>query len=318
MPENKEGFLDQAKYVVDTDQFVSGKDVTVDVPYRSTLKKLQASWTGTVQEGILGSAKIIEVQDVVDPKSQKKVGSTGPITGKLVNKTGHDLVHVYFAFRPGEIADPAQEGRPSEQVLYVPTWNKDGALDLDAEMQQAKTIMPGWVGTRVEPPAERVPPSGTPDVRGLLNPNTIGWPVFWYGRVGPGVAEVRFDDSDNGFVRSFPMMALFDVIGPDRADASRSRNERWDLLRRGGREMNVSQLLESGQLVILAQAVDSAIPVPLTVEGDKMDGEGTTLYEIALPLDRSALVAPPKPPATKPAASQPASRPAGRGEGVKE
>ena len=120
MPENKEGFLDQAKYVVDTDQFVSGKDVTVDVPYRSTLKKLQARWTGTVQEGILGSAKIIEVQDVVDPKSRKKVGSTGPIIGKLVNKTGHDLVHVYFAFRTGEIADPAQEGRPSEQVLYVP------------------------------------------------------------------------------------------------------------------------------------------------------------------------------------------------------
>jgi hypothetical protein len=172
--------------------------------------------------------------------------------------------------------------------------------------QRASLVSPGWLsGTRVEPPAERLPPSGTSNVRGFLLPSS--WPAFWYGRIGPGVTELRYDDSDNGFVRSFPVMALFDAIGPDRPDQSRSRNERWDVLRRGGRGLNMSQLLASGQLVILAQAVGAPVPVPLTVEGDKMDGDGTILYEIALPLDRTALAVPPKPPATtKPASSQPA------------
>src|SRR5207248_2331014 len=68
MAENKEGFLDQAKYVVNTDLFAGGQPVAVDVPYRSTLKKLQAEWTGTVPDGIFGSARLIQPLDVTDAK----------------------------------------------------------------------------------------------------------------------------------------------------------------------------------------------------------------------------------------------------------
>jgi hypothetical protein len=47
--------------------------------------------------------------------------------------------------------------------------------------------------------------------------------------------------------------------------------------------------LTNGGLVVLAESEDerSPLPMPLEVEGDKIDGWGTTYYQFVLPLDTS-------------------------------
>ena len=102
-----------------------------------------------------------------------------------------------------------------------------------------------------------------------------------------GADDLRHDDYDRDLVDSFPLMAFFDRVGPQ--PHQNDGQHRWEVLRRGGRDLNASQLVASGRLVILAEASESPLPLPLDVNGDRTPGEGLTLYEIALPLDRSAL-----------------------------
>ena len=78
----------------------------------------------------------------------------------------------------------------------------------------------------------------------------------------------------------------------------------------------MSQLVASGQLVVFAQA-DGPMPLPLEVNGDRIEGEGVTFYQFALPLNRDQVVSPPKPLTTRPTTG-PATRPGGKSFDVPE
>ncbi len=127
------GFTDTARYDIATDVLNTG-DVSVRFPYRSTLKKIQTQWNGTVAEGITGSAQLINTYSIPDPtdKGKTRMVSVGPLSGKLTNATGRDLHDVYFAFRWG--------ARREAEVLYVRSWPKDGQLDMNAEFQAAPYV----------------------------------------------------------------------------------------------------------------------------------------------------------------------------------
>ena len=66
--------------------------------------------------------------------------------------------------------------------------------------------------------------------------------------------------------------------------------------------------MTAGELAVVALA-DGPLPFPMRVEGDRIGGEGTTVYQYVLPLDRSEV----SPPVSQPALAPPATRPAATG-----
>ena len=74
--------------------------VSVHIPFRSTLKKLQARWVGELKGGIGGSVRLIEFKITIKKGGPKKGDETrkGVIAGNLVNNTGEDLKDIYIAF----------------------------------------------------------------------------------------------------------------------------------------------------------------------------------------------------------------------------
>jgi hypothetical protein len=103
------------------------------------------------------------------------------------------------------------------------------------------------------------------------------------------------------------MLALFGRFGPHQTQPGSSYSgNRYEILRRRAREMDMSQSLASGQLVVFAQA-DGGTPLPLEVNGDRIEGEGVTFIQAALPLKRDKLIPPPVP-ATRPSTG-PATQP---------
>jgi hypothetical protein len=65
--------------------------------------------------------------------------------------------------------------------------------------------------------------------------------------------------------------------------------DRVEIIRRGGRYLDVSPAVSAGRLVVLAQSDgDVELPFPFEVDGDKIAGRGTTFYQFILPLDHTA------------------------------
>src|SRR5205807_3217649 len=111
------------------------------------------------------------------------------------------------------------------------------------------------------------------------------WYEYWFKGMS-SAGEQRFDDSGAKVPRSFPMLSLFDRLKPAKSEEASGISHAITLLRRGGHNLNMSQAVAAGELVILAQANDQPLPFGLTVAGDKVAGEGTVYYQFALPLDR--------------------------------
>ena len=287
------GFTDTAKYFVNTDPVLAGQAPSVGFPYRSTLKKVEGWWTGQVAEGIVGDVEAIDDR-----------ANASPIAGKLTNKTGRDLSHVYLAFTSGWVDANAGRRAAGDRVLYLKSWKNGATLDAAAEWAGAKPFGTG-VGTGDPTTADRV--------RGFIEPAFIGsggnhWSEFWYAGLGRSFGSEVFDDRDRGHVRSFPLMSLIDRVGPYR----RERNEqdaRPEPVRRGVRDFDASQLVASGRLVILGQA-QGPTPMPMDVNDDRMGGEGVTFYQVALQLKRDKLrpATQTQPTATQPVTAQAAGQ----------
>jgi hypothetical protein len=81
------------------------------------------------------------------------------------------------------------------------------------------------------------------------------------------------------------MMSFFDLLPPVQL-WSGERN-RIELLRRGGRQFDLSHAINAGQLVVIGRTDSfSPLPIPLTVEGGTPIGQGVTFYQWVVPLDR--------------------------------
>jgi hypothetical protein len=110
------------------------------------------------------------------------------------------------------------------------------------------------------------------------------WQRYWLSPMRPkgmALSDSQWHDENEQIKRSFPVMSFYGAIPPTR------NPNRIDLLRRGGRELDLTQALAAGQLIVLAES-EGPLPVPIDVEGDKVAGNGTIFYQYVLPLDRSA------------------------------
>jgi len=242
----------------------AGEAIALDIPYRSTLKKLEAQWTGTISGGVDGSATLRDQ-------------STGTmIEGSLTNGTGKTLRNIYIAF-----AYPISDGNMQDQVIFLSSWDTGVTIKLQDEIKNAKTA-----GT------ERNNLIGQPDrdqrLKGPID-RDLAWDRYWFAKLyRSSFEEYLYDDSREAVPSSFPVLSLFDRLPPRRNTQERKRVE---LLRRGVRHLDLSHLISAGKMVVLAEA-EGPLPFPLEVEGDIIPGEGTVLYQFVLPLDRGGLDSP--------------------------
>ena len=140
-----------------------------------------------------------------------------------------------------------------------------------------------------------------------FDPGQTGWQNVWYGQLRTNSAlGADVERSDLHLELAYPVLSLLDRLPPMpdyKANSSTTLNPvfdqtRTDLLARGARMLDAGPSLAAGQLLVLA-TVKGPLPIPVQVDGDPMAGDGTTLYQFLLPIDRSAVD---KPPATQPAA----------------
>ncbi|HEX4124982.1 MAG TPA: hypothetical protein VHY37_09685 [Tepidisphaeraceae bacterium] len=270
------------KYLVPVHDPPLDEPVAIDVPIRSTLKKLQARWVGDLPASIDGKPTLLPP-------------GTGAhyLTGTLTNDSGVDLVNVYIAYSVPTFSPP------EDWMLYVPKWDKGDRLDLAKTLTGAKylrlaTGMPGALPG--ENSAINAPLSGP-----------AGWSQYFYGRLLQGsplaMQSDQFTDPDPDVPISVPMLSFFDRLGPSRADKANSQ-ARVELLRQGARDFDLSPAVEAGKLAIVAAAAASdqsaaPLPEPMTVNGSPIAGDGRVLYQFVLPIDRTNAGLPP--PTSQPA-----------------
>ncbi len=198
--------------------------VSVRVPFRSTLKKLQVRWVGETPAGIAGSARL--------------VGSTkGLIAGNLVNGTGVNLKNVYFAF---SYVDKGMYR--SDKVLFMPSWTDQKAIDLAALWDKAKIIVDPDIGVG-EGKTYGDPRDGAnvSSIRGVIDGQ---WNKYWTHKwEGDNRGAADYDDP-SGVPKAFPILSLFDRIPP--MPNVMNSYSRIDFSRSGGRELNMSAAVGAG------------------------------------------------------------------------
>ena len=299
---NPATFSDTKDYSISVRDVTGDDGVELHIPYRNTLKKIQAHWVGNLAEGIEGSAGLVASQSVDLDLGGRPV-KAGVIEGRLVNKTGNDLKHVLLAFR---FQEATEEGdlQDVDYVLYVPSWKKDQPLDLLRAYAAAEILNDKAHDKFVNGNADLI--------RGNLSgPNS--WGEYWVRYMKTlARTDALVDDSERPVTQSIAVMTLFDRIPPLK-NAPYLSYARAELMRRGGRNLNLSHNMAAGNLVVLAEVDKAPLPYPLEVEGERMQGEGTVYYQASLPIkNRTTLIEPllklPTPD-TQPS-SKPATKPA--------
>ncbi|CAN5374984.1 hypothetical protein BH09PLA1_BH09PLA1_15290 [soil metagenome] len=263
------------EYVVNVRDADSSEAAMVRVPYRTTLKKFEADWTGNAGGRVEGSAKLLPLSN------------TGYISGNLTNGTGRRLKNIYIAFRYPR----ANVRRGYEDwIMYVPSWDAGASIDLNKEFNP-KTEDGKPVPAAIR--ESKVSPLSNVRFRGVL---TEYWEWYWASALNDmslSMGERKYDDYGKAAPRvSIPMLSFFSRLEPLRNTELRVSN-RFEFLRRAARRYDVSPALSAGALVVVAEPDENVpIPIPLFVEGQQIQGTGSTVYQFILPLDPGEVWAP--------------------------
>jgi hypothetical protein len=266
----------------------------INVPYRSTLKKFQAQWVGDLPAGIEGTFKIRPDFPWAE--------------GKLTNKSGHDLRRVYLIFNhPSADTRDAEHPARLDVVLFVSYWAKD--TDLKLGELYGPTTQNGaaaWISERAQL-TDSSSSSAFRAFKGYLYPDTRGgervfanFADYWYGqnwRQAGGYDVREFSEDEPLTAISFPMLSFYDRLPvsrnepPTNPTRGNPKTDRFDIVRRGLRWMDMSAAVSAGNVAIIGVAdyrVEK-LPFPLEVEHDRIDGRGYVYYQFVLPADRSAV-----------------------------
>lgn len=242
----------------------SPSDITppsVEIPYRTTLKKLQAKWTGNSSAAILGEVRLLEGMNY---------GGICRLDGRVTNATPHNLSDVYFAF-----VDHAGY----DAICYVPAWNAGQTIDFQSLTWHA-------IGTANE--REAMPRSNRAIADRMQR--HFGAHDRWlteYLLVPSWRSVHEWDDSGQLYSHSLPVLSLYNRIAP--VPNPRQQLGRYEILRRNARHLDMSHIVAAGDLAIFAVAAGVPLPLPFTVEGEAVESRGDILYQAVLPLDRSEL-----------------------------
>ncbi len=273
-------FLAMKQYIVPIVDAASDDPVRVNMPWRSTMKRIEARWTGEFAGRIDGQVSL--------------TGRSYPdVQGVLTNSTPWTLQEVYLAYRGANVnGDGSNVG--GDRVIYIPQWKQGERIDLTELLSSDKVYRIGpSKGQR-----EGVPRLGKVVYGGIelmhrdfSNEYIPGdaWAGYWYS--GSKFSEKilnddSVDDSGAGYEVSLPLCSLFDRVPPmrnDKGNDGQYRNTRKDVIRVGARGLNVSPAVAAGSMVVLAEAY-GPLPMPLTVDGATPTGNGVILCQFILPL----------------------------------
>lgn len=264
-------FPAQIPYVVPIHDANEEGPVAISVPYRSTAKQFEARRIGEAGGTIAGRGRL------------RATEARNLIEGLVTNATDKRLKNVYIVYYDEDVKD--------DQVYYLPHWEKGQTLDLNELNDNTMK----FIRAAGDPDTST---SATPEqkfrVRGKLGTvdNNIGWSSYWFGmlRTENYAASNVYDDLDREVKATFPMLSLFSRLPAIKNQpGAGKREDRVDVLRRGARDYDISPAVSAGRLLILAEADgDQPLPFPLKVEGQKVEGKGTTFYQFVLPLDHIA------------------------------
>lgn len=230
------------------------------IPFRSTLKKLQAGWLGPSDPAIVGTAR---------------VATANYLAGTLSNQTGRELRQVYFICRESNLL--------ADQVLHLPSWKPGETIDLNA-LFATRDVESGRYP--IVPDFGNTPDNGKV-CRGRLNTD---WAPWWFSRMGGGFGESGWNDAGSSAPLSVPLLSVFGRVAPSR----NTGQGRVELLRRGARQWDASSAVLAGALLIVATSDDTPLPGPLEVNGRVVAGRGRTIWQFVVPVDRGT----PTPPET--------------------
>jgi len=243
---------------------------SISVPFRSTLKKLDVKWSGDLTTPIRASGVKLDWEGQED----------NALSGSLDNLSGIDLKNIYIGFHL-----PTTSSIQRDVVLYLPSLNSkpgENHVDLKDIFKKAKRVP--TLGRSTD--ATATPENGVP-CYGVIQAQ---WRYHWFSNLtGRGAEQV--DDLSTRVPTSFPMLSFYDRILPPKKEKDVG-TEPLTILRRGARNLNMSQALMAGDLVILAQSDTRPLPYGLEVNGTRTDGEGTVFYQIAVPMEHTGVQRP--------------------------
>jgi hypothetical protein len=274
------------EYEVPTRLTGASSDVEVQIPYRSSQKRLEAHWVGNLPGVIEGQAEVVNA-------ARGLPGQT--LTGKLTNSTGVDLYNVYLVYH----ATPSLPGRGQDDWMMriIPPQNQSVAWPKGQTIDLAFLFREGLRGMYDQLENNELTDPATkqrfPAVWAQLN---FIWMKHWQksgksdqDRISPG-DRVGFSDAD----RAFLILSLFDRLRPLAPDDDELKQrfeydmgKRVEILRYAERELDASHIVSSGQLLVLARSEPenkSPLPFPLEVEGVKIEGTGPVYYQFAVPI----------------------------------
>jgi hypothetical protein len=262
------------EYVVPISDVTSGESTVVRFPYRRTLKKLEASWTGDpavtgLSGGIEGTAKLVD---------------KGQVEGKLTNGTGRNLRDVYFAYK-WHTNDPEIALRSIDYLVYIPEWATGVTLDLASDLR-FEADKDGKAHPIQQIAADGANPDTGHKCRGTIQNQ---WEPYWLRSVAGNMAS----DATMALGRSLIVLSLFDRLAP--TQKLEENSDRLELVRRGARRLDCSAALAAGSMVIVAGediTGPSTLALPLEVNGDRVGGSGTRLYQFIVPMDNTFVTTP--------------------------
>ncbi len=272
-------FPSPADYTVPVRDLDSVDPPEITVPYRSSEKEFASKWIGEFKGKFSGNVKL--------DAENSRVG----LSGSLTNETTQDFADVYLAFHV----------KDTDHLLYIPKWPRGTTYDLAKDLGR-----PVYVGHINGSALLAEPGEGkviSDEIGSSANKagtsRDMHWIGFWYAKFfrGSNLSLGGASVEDDNFTYVFPMLSLFDRLPPswnrppDVARQSGGTSDRFEMLRHGGRILNVSGSVMAGQLVILASQVRGGttvhpLPEAVNVDGDRIDGDGTVFYQFILPIDR--------------------------------
>ena len=263
------------QYVVPITDAASGESTIVHVPYRRTLKKLEAGWTGDptgtgLSGGIEGTGKLVDGTH---------------LEGKLTNGTGKKLSDVYFAYKWRSPYVGYDSRNLVDYLVYIPEWAPGVTLDLATDLR-FEADKDGKARPILTVASDGVNPDNGHKCRGTIQQN---WEAYWVKNLAESVAG----EGTMNVHRSLIVLSLFDRLMPNQRQDEHSG--RVEMLRRGARRLDCSAALAAGSMVIVAgddMTGPSALPIPLEVNGDRVTGNGLTLYQFIVPMDNSFATTP--------------------------
>jgi len=297
---NADDFPAHQSYYVPVRQITKGASAdtmdprVIDVPYRSTLKKFQAEWSGATASlpgGIEGSVTLALDHPLVH--------------GTLTNRTGHDLSMVYLVVHHPKATPDAQGigGEAHDLVLYVSSWPNGGNLNLNelfdtGNKRGAAPYLKGGSDGLIDV----TNPGNVKAYKGFILPDRVNyfgnWTDYWFNqgwRTGESFGGGgEYEEKREANHRAFPLLSFYDrlPVSKNKANASFGGTPgRFDLLRRGVRELDLSPAISAGNMAIIGVAAgdEEKLPFPLEVQGDRIEGAGIIYYQFVVPVDRSAV-----------------------------